>query len=326
MTRSRKELVSVSDTPYYHVTSRCVRQAFLCGFDSLSGRNFEHRKQWVIQRLDLLTSVFAIDLVGYAVMSNHYHLVVKLEPGLAEAWSDETVVKRWQRVFGLPLLASRWLAGAALGAAEQAAVDTEIARMRTRLADLSWFMRCLNEHLARRANAEDRCKGRFWEGRFQSQALLDEIAVLTALAYVDLNPIRADIAKTPETSDYTSIQQRIRQQPRPALTAFCGEPAGSATDTDPDLPFTFPDYLELVDWTGRAIRISKIGFIPETAPPILERLGITQDAWIDAMRYFPVRFRRAIGPVEKIQKLCARLELRWLWHGRSALYPRPRAT
>jgi len=77
------------------------------------------------------------------------------------------------------------------------------------LKDLSWYMRCLNEKVARMANAEDACTGRFWEGRFKSQALLDEAAVVSCMAYVDLNPIRAGICESLETSAFTSIQERL---------------------------------------------------------------------------------------------------------------------
>ncbi|WP_133511163.1 hypothetical protein [Candidatus Thiosymbion oneisti] len=104
---------------------------------------------------------------------------------------------------------------------------------RARLHDLSWFMRTLNEHIARRANAEDGVKGRFWEGRFKSQALLDEKALPAAMAYVDLNPVRAGLAETPEASDYTSIQERIAGLPKEV-----GSEAGSqetATIKDPEI-------------------------------------------------------------------------------------------
>src|SRR5690606_38732323 len=142
-------------------------------------------------------------------------------------------------------------------------------KWRKRLCDLSWFMKCLNEHLARRANLEDNCDGRFWQGRFRSQALLDEAGILTAMAYVDLNPVRAGIASTPEDSAFTSIYERIRRLERVpsegeadaiassvALQSFSDE--GSAATR---IPYSFKEYLQLVDWTGRAIRNDKRGQI-----------------------------------------------------------------
>ena len=78
MTRARRDQVSLDSTPYYHCICRCVRRAFLCGEDSQSGRNFDHRKQWLVDRIKFLASIFSIDISAYAVMSNHYHLVVKV--------------------------------------------------------------------------------------------------------------------------------------------------------------------------------------------------------------------------------------------------------
>ena len=139
--------------------------------------------------------------------------------------------------------------------------------------DVSWYLRCLNEAIARRANREDQCKGRFWEGRFNSQALLDEKALAACLTYVDLNPVRADIAETPEASDCTSIQRRIRQaifgsdagadQP-PELMPVVGNPRAHMPKR---LPFRLADYLERVEWTGRQLRDGKRGAIPADLHP-----------------------------------------------------------
>ncbi|TDQ51328.1 transposase [Permianibacter aggregans] len=100
--------MSVSDTPYYHVVGRCVRRAFLCGFDKLTNQDYSHRKIWVLERLRQLSSVFCIELCAYAVMSNHYHLVVHVNANAAEALADIEVMNRWQRLFSLPVLASRY--------------------------------------------------------------------------------------------------------------------------------------------------------------------------------------------------------------------------
>jgi hypothetical protein len=163
---ARKSLVSLQDTPYYHVIARCVRRAWLWGFDEYAGKDYSHRKTWVLERLAQLSSVFAIDVCAYAVLSNHYHLVVHVDQSRARGWTAEQVIERWNRVFGLPTLVKRWQGGEATEA-EKHEAEKIIKVWRSRLCDVSWYMRCLNEHLARRANAEDDCSGRFWQGRIR---------------------------------------------------------------------------------------------------------------------------------------------------------------
>jgi REP element-mobilizing transposase RayT len=315
MTRARSTLVSLDDTPYYHCVSRCVRRAFLWGQDKHSGKDFSHRKQWIIDRLGFLSEIFGIEVCAYAVMANHYHVVVRIDRDVAEAWSDKEVMERWQQLFSLPVLVARFHAGKRLSEAERELVKGLIAQWRTRLHDLSWFMRCLNEDLARRANAEDGCTGRFWEGRFKSQALLDEAGLLTCMAYVDLNPIRAGIAKTPEASEFTSIYQRIREQARRSRA----EPGlrlkpfiRSNKDADAVLPFSLSDYLELVDWTGRAIREDKRGHIPNELPPILVRLNIDPTHWLGQMQLDGNRFGGAVGRIESLRAYAASCGQQWL--------------
>ena len=217
MPQPRKRLVSLADTPYYHCISRCVRRAFLCGIDAHSGFDFSHRRGWIVERMKKLAGLFAIDLCAYAVMSNHYHVIIRVDREQALSWSDVEVAKRWLQVFTGPELAQRFIKDEMLSVGELDRVKVWIDSWRKRLHDLSWFMRCLNEPIARMANREDHCKGRFWEGRFRSQALLDERALLACMAYVDLNPIRAALAGTPEASDFTSIQERINSLQPPNL-------------------------------------------------------------------------------------------------------------
>lgn len=211
MTRPRSALVSLSDTPWYHVVCRCVRRAFLCGDDALTGKNHDHRRAWIVDRVKQLAGVFAIDVAAYAVMSNHYHLVLRVDAERARGWSNEEVLRRWTQLFDGPKLVQTRLSDQAetLDEASLARVEEWAETYRARLMDISWFMRVLNETIARQANAEDKVTGRFWEGRFKSQALLDEQAILTAMTYVDLNPIRAKMAETPEDSAHTSVAERM---------------------------------------------------------------------------------------------------------------------
>ena len=162
MTIARCRQVSVETTPYYHVIGRCVRRAFLCGFDDSTGKDFEHRRRWVVERLELLCSVFAVDLCSYAIMSNHYHLVVRLAPKCAESWTDEEVLGHWEKLYGIATPIAIGITDKA-SPAQRALAEKLIDVRRNRLSDLSWFMKCLNEHIARRANLEDKCTGSFWD-------------------------------------------------------------------------------------------------------------------------------------------------------------------
>jgi REP element-mobilizing transposase RayT len=313
MTYARKNLVSLADTPYYHIVARCVRRAWLWGMDEYAGRDYSHRKIWVLERIARLTEVFAIDICAYAVMSNHYHLVVYVDRSRAHALTLEEVAQRWLKLFSASPLIEKYLTGEA-SSAEREAAEAILARWRARLCDLSWFMKCLNEHLARRANAEDRCTGRFWEGRFRSQALLDEAGLLTAMAYVDLNPIRAGIAATPEDSPFTSIIERIREMRAmtPEIVVPLRALKSRERTTTNAVPFGLQDYLQLVDWTGRMIRTDKPGAIELTLPPILERLRVDAEAWRKAMRPHGNVFGRAMGRLNHLRLHAHTLGQSWV--------------
>lgn len=317
MPKPRKLQIYLSDTPFYHLISRCVRRAFLCG--STDTYNFEHRRDWILTRLAQLTQMFAIDIAAFALMSNHYHLVVRVDVSKAASWSHQEITDRWCLVFRLPALVERYLCGSSSGDAENLIAAKMIENWRSRLCDISWFMRCLNEHIARMANAEDQCSGRFWEGRFKSQALLDEKAVLTAMAYVDLNPIRAQTAATVESSDYTSIQQRLGKAVRSVFRAdLLPFISGSYQDSNQQhIPYHFFDYIALVEWTGRQIRPVP-GDVDDSQPPaFLTSLGIPPLCWLRNCQQLEKHFHQAIGTVSALKQLCQKIGQRWL-HGQVA--------
>ncbi len=233
-------------------------------------------------------------------------------------WNTKEVIERWQRLFKGPLLAEQFMTEQPLSRAELDLLDRLVEEWRSRLMDISWFMRCLNEFVARTANQEDQCTGRFWEGRFKSQALLDEKALAACLAYVDLNPIRAKMAQTPETSQYTSVAERIAalsgnhdettsnpelKQPG-HLLPFVGNPR---KEIPKGLPFKLTDYLELLDWSGRIIREDKRGHIPRELPPILDRLQIDPRHWLFMTSHFENQFKGLVGAVYALKQACQML-------------------
>lgn len=350
MTKARKEQISLSDTPYYHCMVRCVRRAYLCGEDALTGKNFDHRKQWAVVRLRQLASLFAIDICAYAIMSNHYHVVLHVNQAKAAAWSEREVAERWSQLFTGNKVLNTWLAGGELDSSQKALIDAQLPEYRSRLCSISWFMRCMNETIARKANAEDDCTGRFWEGRFKSQPLLDEVALLSCMTYVDLNPIRAKMAESIEASDFTSvqrrlleyakahhvndtsdtqittIQERITKQEKALPESLLGSfpqseipqaplmqlDGSSSTPFDIAIPFAEIDYLELVDKTARIIREDKRGFVATEVPDLLSRFGLQSENWIHCIKRYGSMFSVAVGRKEKLKQYAEACQKQWV--------------
>lgn len=321
----RTEICAEDEIQAFHLINRCVRRTFLCGKDRRSGKDYSHRKEWIRERLEELAGIFSLDILGFAVLSNHLHVVVRTRPDIVKAWSDDEVALRWWRLF--PQRRNKNGSPAEPTELELNAIRNDTSGLkekRRRLKDISWFMRCLAEPIARRGNKDDRVSGRFWEGRFRAQILLDETAIAACMAYVDLNPIRAGIAATPETSDFTSVKERIEDRATAAEVSTAdaqdvriehGEKAGwlAPMALDPPrkkvrekittrrasnkgcLSMTLNQYLQLLDWTGRQIRKDKVGVIPKECAPILERLECSAETWVDFVRNFRKRFRNEAG-------------------------------
>jgi REP element-mobilizing transposase RayT len=281
MTTPRKQQVCLEATPYYHCVSRCVRRTFLCGYDEQNKRDYEHRKSWVEQRILLLAEAYCINICAYAVMSNHYHIVLHIDKEASESLTVNEVVERWVKLHKLPVLIQRFVKGETSSKPELDAAHAIIESWRERLYSLSWFMKELNHEIALKANREDQCKGHFWESRYKCQALLDEKALLSAMAYTDLNPVRANISPTPEQSNHTSIKLRLdsiakRQATPTNLSPFIGTPSNEMIQ---GIPFRLMDYIELVDWSARQFSERKAS-ICENLPPVLERLSFSQSEWL----------------------------------------------
>ncbi len=299
MTMARSQLVDLEVTRYYHCISRCVRRAMLCG------EGFGHRKQWIEQRLERLAGNFAISVCGFAVMDNHLHVLVRLDPGLSSVWGAEEVIRRWMAVYP-PRTLNLEDSGAVDSWIDQQLKDRKrVEKLRERLQNLGWFMKALKEPLARMANQEDDCKGTFWESRYKSIAILDEEALLAVCAYIDLNPLAAGIASTPETSRHTSVRQRVEHARRlgkleTLKVAAKGSIAGSRSAGRleeshwlcplEDLRckgssregmlenFSLGSYLLLVDYTSRLCRSGKARLSQELAG-IFARLGTSAEYW-----------------------------------------------
>ncbi len=290
MTIARREVI-ITEESVYHCMSRCVRRAFLCGFDRLTQKSFEHRRGWIRDRLRFLVQIFCIEVLAYALLSNHQHLLLRTNPKRAEDLTAEEIAGRWLMLYPTEDSKVPGTSAPSEQAIQALARDERrIAVLRGRLGSVSWFMKSLSESIARRANVEDECTGRFWEGRFKCQRICDEAALLTCSLYIDLNPIRAKVAQTPELSEFTSAWERIdsivqcerpRNEPELWIAPIQDTPTRRGF-----LKLSLAEYLALLDETGRIIRAGKRGSISPSLQPILVRLGVKPENFIQTATTF----------------------------------------
>ena len=166
----REDVFSPHDIAIAHVMNRTSRRCFLLGDDPLTGRNYDHRKLWTENRLQLHAQNFGIDLLSYAIMSNHFHLILRSRPDVVATWDDTEVARRWLMLCpvrkdgnGMAEEPNEFELNSIRNDAER------LAEIRTRLSDISWWMRLFSQHIAQKANAEEQETGRFWQSRFKAK-------------------------------------------------------------------------------------------------------------------------------------------------------------
>jgi REP element-mobilizing transposase RayT len=313
----RGEVIDPGEINIVHCINRTVRRCFLLGNDAFTGKNFDHRKVWIEELLVHFSAHFGIELIAYSILSNHYHLILRNRPDVVADWDDTEVARRWlmicppARCKGKPAEPTE----AELNAIRRC--PRKLAAIRKRLSDISWWMRLLNQRIAQRANREEEESGRFWQDRYRAIRLLDEEALISCMAYVELNPLRAGLAERIEDSPHTSIQRRIEgarsQPPRDSggrRDAFLAELTLGRADASSDqpsgdngsrcsnrgvLPMSLESYLELLDWTARHVAPGKAGITPKKTPPVLQRIGLEPENWIELVECFDQSFYLIAG-------------------------------
>ena len=332
---AREEVFSPDEIAIVHTMNRVVRRCLLFGTDPATNISYDHRKGWIEALLERFAAHFGIDLIAYSILSNHFHLVLRNRPDVVATWDDTEVARRWLMICPVRKHADGQPKEPKETEINPIRNDPErLQEIRSRLSDISWWMRLLCQRIGMRANREDNATGKFFEARFKAVRLLDEAAVAACVAYVDLNPIRAALAETLEESPYTSVQRRIqsmqvkRDADRSLAPVFIDERASSFLTGGVTLvhrcsnlgflPMTAAEYIQLLDWTSRQAAPGKHGKTPENIPPVLTRLGIDTKIWCELAGNFGRLFYQVAGKPQTIDQQRSRVKQRQFYMRRVA--------
>jgi REP element-mobilizing transposase RayT len=309
MATARRKIVTPDIPSAYFITCRCNYAA------ELFGETTPYRKGWVEDEIFRLINIMAIDLFAHSVLSNHYHILIKIRPDIVKRWSAEEVAKRY---FAL-CPSSRKKRPKGVKKSDPPTqkeinwfvfASGKLKRARKRLSCVSFFMQRLNHRISCLVHADEGVKGRLWESRFHSRRVVDAVSFLRMMIYIDINLLRAGMVRKLEDSRHTSIRYRIEKflnrcppehETRAALLAnLQGVSMG--------------DYLKLVDVSARRITPHKYS-VPESEPSIEDRLGISGEQWERFVVADSLQFRgTVIGTEESMAAEAKRRGLKWIWN------------
>lgn len=166
----------------YHVISRTTGQEFMLG---------DLEKEYLMNRIKLLSSVYFAKVFSFSILSNHFHLLVQMESG--DGYSDAEIERRFRRRYG----------------SKRAFPKEEVAHYRAKWSDLSEYVKEIKQGFSYWYNRRHDRRGYFWSERFKSVVVEDGAALLSCMAYIDLNAVRANLVDRPEDYRYCGLAYHL---------------------------------------------------------------------------------------------------------------------
>lgn len=329
MRKKRTEIANPLYSNTFHITNRCVRKEFLLGDDKSMRGKVRKRRQVVLRRVEALAAAYSIDVLRVSFMENHVHLELRNRPDLVELMSDVEVARRYLMIYPgyCQATADARKTNPDKPTEEDvqklAADKKKIKEYRSVLSSISRFMQSLNFYTSKYFNLVDDISGAFWESRYKLKLLLDDLSILLCALYIDLNPIRAGMHFQIEDSEFTSAFYQLcadvilsgdpefdpSKLPNAFLTPVTISPneadrmRSSLSNRSSDFGFTemtSKEYLMVLDLMGRIITKKGTGGIPDSVPPIFERLNLNWDSVVQLVNAYEELFCFFVGTRESL--------------------------
>ncbi|MDA1177850.1 MAG: hypothetical protein O2931_03540 [Planctomycetota bacterium] len=347
MATPRKDTFDPHVVGIYHCMTRCVRQLFLLGRDKKANLENAGRWQFCVLRLEYLAGLFAIDVLDFALLSNHIHTLLRNRPDVVSAWSDREVVRRWFVLHPSEVPCKEKNHVLTEQDIDKAVKDHElIAHARRELSSLSHFQKCLLEPIAKEFNRRDEKKGHFVAERFRCKRIDCDGGLLACSVYIALNPFRAGLGDTLHDHPFSSYSHRYRGDAAWLSPLFLDERAiaydqvaeltigedgvqrlVAQANLHPSprcsekgtLPLHWLEYQEISEWTAEHIgcrrglgqRAQEIT-VPKRIEELLQSLGIDPKFWLDTIDRYAELFHNFVALPSQMETIARRLKRKYV--------------